>query len=106
VRLGHLLPGARQVTERLEVDETPELSDDDIATAILAAVRENPGASWNAIDEQVQGQNARRREVRDELLASGELVNVGGGRKFILYAAGGPASRAGAPRRGRTCGAV
>jgi hypothetical protein len=76
--------------ESFEVDETPELSDGDIAAAILAAVRENPGASWNAIDEQVQGQNARRREVRDELLASGELVNVGGGRKFTLYAADDP----------------
>jgi hypothetical protein len=76
--------------EGFEIDETPELSDDDIATAILAAVRENPGASWNAIDERVQGQNARRREVRDELLASGDLVNTSGSRKFVLYAAGDP----------------
>jgi hypothetical protein len=38
----------------------------------------------------VKGKADRKREIRDELLASGELVNAGGGRKFVLYTAGDP----------------
>ena len=76
--------------ESFAIEDAPELADEDIAAAILAAVRENPGASWNVVDEKVQGRSTRRREVRDELLEAGELVNVGRGSRFVLYAPGDP----------------
>lgn len=59
-------------------DETPERDDDSIAEEILAAVRENGGASWNRIEDAAIGKAGRKREIRDRLLADGRIVNAGG----------------------------
>jgi hypothetical protein len=76
--------------EGFRVDDTPETTDEDIAAGILAATRKTPGASWNSIDDAVQGKAERKRELRDRLLEDGQLVNVGGGLRFKLYAADDP----------------
>jgi hypothetical protein len=79
--------------ESFELDETPEVSDDDIVESILTAVREAPGSGWNTIDGLVKGKGTRKRELRDELLASGDIVNVGAGQKFALHVADDPVVR-------------
>ena len=77
--------------EGFELDDTPELTDDDVAASILTAVREHPGASMRTVAEHARGRGTRQREIRDELLESGALVNVGEGSRFVLYIAGDPA---------------
>jgi hypothetical protein len=76
--------------ESFELDESPEISDEDVVESILAAVREAPGSGWNTIEGLVNGGATRKREIRDGLLASGDLVNVGAGQKFALHVAGDP----------------
>jgi hypothetical protein len=66
--------------EGFEVDDTPELTDDDIGEAMLTAARENPGASWNKVETHVKDNAERKRQVRDLLLESGALVNRGHGQ--------------------------
>jgi Bifunctional DNA primase/polymerase, N-terminal/AAA domain len=60
-----------------EVNVKPELSDDDIADRILAAVRANPGTDWTKVEKAVTGvQGTHRRTIRDRLLTDRVLVNV------------------------------
>jgi AAA domain/Bifunctional DNA primase/polymerase, N-terminal len=63
--------------EAFAVDEKPEVSDDDIAERILAAVAANPGTGWTAVAEAVTGiQRNRRTTIRDRLLSDQKIVNV------------------------------
>ena len=68
-----------------EIDDTPDVTEEDIAAGILAAVLANPGASWNKVDKAVKGNATTKREVRDRLVADGQLVNRGKGKTFALY---------------------
>jgi hypothetical protein len=66
---------------------TQQASDEDIAGQLLAAVRDNPGAGWSAIEEATPGvQAAKRRAVRDTLFAAGRIVNLAAedGRNVVL----------------------
>jgi putative DNA primase/helicase len=71
--------------ERFEIDTTPETTDEDIAETLLGLVRETPGRSWNGYDDKLTGKASRRRAVRDELLESGQLVNLGTPKAMKLY---------------------
>jgi hypothetical protein len=71
--------------EAFELDETPETTDDDLAEQLVQAVRESPGASWNALDEQLSAKATRKRAIRDRLLETGALVNAGTGARMRLY---------------------
>jgi hypothetical protein len=77
--------------ESFEIDETPELTDDDVAESVLAAIREHAGGSWRVIETHCRGRGERARAARDELLESGAIVNYGKGGKFELYLADDPA---------------
>jgi hypothetical protein len=68
-----------------EIDETPDVTEEDIAAGILAAVFANPGASWNKVDSTVKGNATTKRQVRDRLIADGQLVNRGKGKAFALH---------------------
>jgi len=62
------------------VEEKPELDDETLAAQILDAVGRNGGTTWGKVEEATPGVNRQRRmDVRDGLLASGQLVNVGRG---------------------------
>jgi hypothetical protein len=76
--------------EGYELEEGPERTDEDVRDELLAAVRGDPGASWNKIEDRVAGKAERKRSLRDELLAEGVLVNRGGPGRFLLYAADDP----------------
>lgn len=56
----------------------------------MLATRCTANSGWNTIDGQVNGKGTRKRELRDELLASGAIVNVGKGQKFALHTADDP----------------
>jgi hypothetical protein len=63
--------------ESFEIEETPELDDEAIAEKILAAISGNPGTGWTQVEQATSGVGVvRRRTVRDDLLASGRIVNV------------------------------
>jgi hypothetical protein len=63
--------------ESYEVDEKPEITDDDIAEQILAAISENPGTGWTRVEEATPGiARQRRRAIRDRLFTDGVIVNV------------------------------
>jgi hypothetical protein len=66
--------------ESFELDETPEVTDEDIRAGVLAAVKAQPGCTAKALEQAVEGNAARIREMRDALLDEGELVNLGGGK--------------------------
>jgi hypothetical protein len=72
--------------ESFKLDETPETTDEEIAEAVVAASRANPGQSWNSY-KAVTGNAERKMQIRDRLIAEGQLVNRGKGRAFALYAA-------------------
>ena len=58
--------------EGFEVDEKPELSDDDIAERIVAVIGENPGTGWRKVEDAITGvRNDRKRTIRDRLLSDG-----------------------------------
>ena len=60
------------------VEDKPELSDEDLAEQMLAAVAENPGTGWTRVEQAIPGvRSTRRRDVRDRLLHTGRLVNIG-----------------------------
>jgi AAA domain len=60
------------------VEDKPKLSDDDIAEQMTAFVSENPGTGWSRIEQAIPGvRSAQRRAVRDRLLTTGRLVNIG-----------------------------
>ena len=66
--------------EAYELDETPEVTEDDILAGITATVAANPGCAWRVVRDAVTGNQDRKVEVRDRLLDDRELVNLGGGR--------------------------
>ncbi len=74
--------------EGFELDETPEVTDEDIRAAVLAEVEINPGCSAKALDGAGKGSRIRVRAARDALLNEGELVNHGGGARVAPEAAG------------------
>jgi hypothetical protein len=67
--------------ERFERDETPESTDEEIAETLLGLVRQAPGRSWNGYDKKLGVNATRKREIRDELIEDGRLVNLGTGQK-------------------------
>jgi hypothetical protein len=72
--------------ESYEVVEKPVLDDATIAEAILSYVRDNPGCSWNAVEDGgAPGRRDRKRAIRDRLLEEGRLENRGGKGGFVLY---------------------
>jgi hypothetical protein len=68
-----------------EMDDTPDVTEDDVEQGILAAVLANPGESWRTIAEPVKGNATTKAEVRDRLIREGLLVNRGTGRAFALW---------------------
>jgi hypothetical protein len=63
--------------DNYEVDEKPEITDDDIAAQILAYVSANPGTGWTKVEEATPGvQRQRRRTIRDRLFGDGVIVNI------------------------------
>ena len=59
------------------VSEKPEVDDETIGDALVAAIRENPGTGWTKIAAAAKGiRDERRRSVRDGLFADGLIVNV------------------------------
>jgi hypothetical protein len=73
--------------QSFEIDDTPDLTEEEIVEGIVAAVLANPGASWNTVDKATKGNAETKRQLRDRLIVSGELVNRGKGRRFALWAA-------------------
>jgi 5S rRNA maturation endonuclease (ribonuclease M5) len=60
-----------------DVEETITISDDEIATAILTAIEQEPGTAWNKVEAAVPGVAAtHRQKIRDALLKGGQIVNV------------------------------
>ena len=68
-----------------ELDDTPDVTEEDIEAAILAAVLENPGTSWTPIRSNVKGNATTKIAVRDRLIEEGQLVNTGKGQAFALW---------------------
>jgi hypothetical protein len=68
-----------------ELDDTPDVTEDDIEEAILASVLANPGKSWRVVGKPVKGNATVKKAVRDRLIAEGRLVNRGKGQAFALW---------------------
>lgn len=67
-----------------EVEEKPEMTPEQIAEMILAAVAANPGTGWTRVEEATPGVKSQtRRGVRDDLLRRGLLINIGKGDKLL-----------------------
>jgi hypothetical protein len=66
--------------EGFELDEKPEVTDEDRREAILAAVLAAPGCTAKAVEKACGGNAERIRAIRDALLDEGALVNLGGGK--------------------------
>jgi len=63
--------------ETYTVEEKPSLDDDTVADQILAYVRDQPGTGWSPLEKATPGvARERRRNIRDQLLKTGRLVNV------------------------------
>jgi AAA domain len=77
--------------EGFELEEAPEVTDEDVAEAILTAARELPGASSQELETAVPVRRERVRAVRDALVEGGRLVNLGRGNRHAFYAADDPA---------------
>jgi hypothetical protein len=61
-----------------QAEDKPELSDDEIAERLLAVVAGNPGIGWTDVEKATPGVGrGRRREIRDGLFSTGQLVNIG-----------------------------
>src|SRR5262245_31516431 len=58
-----------------ELDDTPDVTEDDIEEELLASAQANPGASWTVIAKSVKGNANTKINVRNRLLADGRLVN-------------------------------
>jgi hypothetical protein len=75
--------------ESFTIDELPTVDDSTVADQIIAAAKANPGCSWNVIErDHVRGNKARGREIRDRLLAAGQLVDAladSPGKTMALY---------------------
>jgi archaellum biogenesis ATPase FlaH len=61
--------------ETFIVEAKPEVTEDTIADDLLAAARDNPGASWTKIREHITGNTTDAAKVRDRLIAAGTLIN-------------------------------
>ncbi len=80
--------------ESFTVEDKPEVNDDTIAADILAALLELPGSSWSKIRRRVTGNASEAARVRDQLLASGRIVNTAKRDGFFnLWNADDPATR-------------
>ena len=91
--------------EGFDVDDTPDVSDEDIAEQLLHAIAGSPGQGWSLIEKMTPGSSRdRRNKVRDGLFAAGRIVNVVGpkgaetvltecaqGKRTHLYLADDPA---------------
>jgi hypothetical protein len=63
--------------EGFTVEEKPELDDETIAERIVAAISDDPGTSWSAVEKATPGVGRdRRNPIRDGLFAAGRIVNV------------------------------
>jgi AAA domain len=63
--------------ERFTVEVREEKDDETARGEILDYVREHPGTGWKKVEDAVEGiAREKRRELRDVLLATGELVNL------------------------------
>ena len=86
----HLLWGEG---ESFTAEDKPEVTDDTIATDIRAAVLEIPGGSWSNIRALVTGSTTEAANVRDRLLARGEIRNTAARKGYFnLWAAEDPAA--------------
>ena len=74
--------------ETFELDEKPAVTIDTIEADLLAAVTENPGASWSKTRERITGNDKDKARVRDRLIADGAIVNTATrDNYFTLYPA-------------------
>jgi hypothetical protein len=63
-----------------ELEEKPELDEEQLARQILAVVAGDPGIGWGSVEKATPGvARQTRKDVRDRLLRDGEIVNVGKG---------------------------
>jgi len=76
--------------ETYALEDKPEITADEVADSILAAIARNPGCSGRTIEKEAVGSTERKREVRDQLLEDGAIVNVPKGRTMRLYLADDP----------------
>jgi hypothetical protein len=88
--------------EGFAVEVRSEVTDDDLAEVITAAVAAEPGTGWGKIEKSTTGTAARKRAIRDRLLRAGIIVNVDRGvvldrcehgRAAHLYLDGDPSIR-------------
>jgi hypothetical protein len=77
--------------ESFDVIEEEERDDNTVADEILQYVLEHGGSGWNKVDEAVEGKGGRLRTIRDNLLESGRLVNLGSSARMKLWNADDPA---------------
>ncbi len=68
-----------------EIDDTPDVTAADIEAGILEFAAANAGTPWNPVDKAVKGNAAMKRDIRDRLIADGQLVNRGKGKAFALW---------------------
>lgn len=68
-----------------ELDDTPDVTEDNIEQGILASVTANPGKSWAVVAKPVKGNAKTKAVIRDRLIAEGQLVNRGKGQAFALW---------------------
>jgi AAA domain len=68
-----------------ELDDTPDVTEDDIEEGILAAALANPGTSWTPVRNIVKGNTTTSAAVRDRLIVEGRLLNRGKGQAFALW---------------------
>lgn len=68
--------------ESFELDETPEVTDEEVREAVRDYVAANPGCSANALDGSVKESakvgRERVRKARTAMVESGDLVDLGG----------------------------
>ena len=62
--------------EGFTVSDAPERDDAEIADELIATVRANGGSSWNVIEKTMGGNASKVREIRDQLLDSGLLIDA------------------------------
>jgi hypothetical protein len=68
-----------------ELDDTPDVTEEDIEEGILKSAQANPGAAWNVVSKPVKGNATVKAAVRDRLISEGRMVNRGKGQAFALW---------------------
>jgi hypothetical protein len=59
------------------LNEQSEVTEQDIETQLISAVKAKPGVAWTPIEKQIKGvSNDVKRRVRDRLLREGVIVNI------------------------------